>query len=122
MQGKSIEGQVARIVTEDELIINVGSDDGVETGMIFAVEDERTQDVKDPVTGKTLGSINRPKARFVIDQVEDKLSLGTARRSGLSGVGTLGLGGKPVRPILAPDSWPEGVRVGDEVYWTGKAR
>jgi hypothetical protein len=40
--GYPIAGFVARIVIDDDLIINKGSADGVAEGMIFDVHDERS--------------------------------------------------------------------------------
>jgi cell shape-determining protein MreC len=42
----SITGFVARIVTDDDLIINKGRADGVVEGMIFDILDTRTRDIK----------------------------------------------------------------------------
>ena len=50
ISGYSLTGFVARIVTDDDLIINKGRVDGVAEGMIFDILDTRTRDVTDPDT------------------------------------------------------------------------
>jgi hypothetical protein len=50
-----VRGKVADIEDRYVLVINKGSDDGVEMGMIFAVMDREGAPVKDPDTGTELG-------------------------------------------------------------------
>jgi len=116
-----ITGQVVRIITDDELIMNLGSNDGVQVGQIFAVLDPLTQDVTHPVTGQVLGSLDRVKARVAVTQVGERLSLARVhgRVSGISGAARVLSGGGPVSRKTA-DRWVEGVGLMDPVVSTGK--
>lgn len=111
-----IEGFVAQLVTDEQLLINVGERDGVREGMTFEVLDPRTMNVKDPVTGEDLGSLKRVKIRVVVTQVSERLSLARTRSSGstLGAVSQL-LSGARQRGSLTGDKWPEGVERGDPV-------
>jgi hypothetical protein len=115
-----ITALVARLVSDEELILNKGKQNGVEIDMVFDILDERTLDIKDPETGEDLGSIVRPKVRVAVTQVSDRVCL--ARRIGGQGLTSLAavLGGeRRVRNILSTNAWPEGVIVGDEATWRG---
>src|SRR4051794_26480113 len=108
-----IRGTVARLITDDELVINRGFEEGVSEGMFFEVLDPLAMDVRDYQSGKVLGSLKRVKARIRVTQVGDHLSLCRAvNRTGLGGVATLLSGGSR---SLSGDSWPDGVRSGDPV-------
>jgi hypothetical protein len=111
-----IEGFVAQLVTDEQLLMNVGERDGVREGMTFEVLDPRTMNVKDPVTGENLGSLKRVKVRVVVTQVDERLSLARVRSSGttLGAVSQL-LAGSRQRGFLTSDKWPEGVEKGDPV-------
>lgn len=120
-----ISGYVARLITDDELAINLGSRDGVKKDMVFSILDETTENITDPITGEDLGSIDRIKAQVKIITVSERLSLGliswpTRRREGFPvDVGIL-MGPKPRSGKLTGSTWPEGVKVGDPVrYVTG---
>lgn len=115
-----IEGIVAKLVTDDELLINRGLIHGVEKGMEFAVLDPSTMDVKDPETGENLGSIVRTKARVVVTTVGERLALTRISTSrGISAVASAMAGRTGV---LTGDAWPEGVRVKDPVIQVRPAR
>lgn len=71
----SIQGKVATIINERDLVINKGSDAGVTEGMKFKVI-EPDLDIRDPDTGEPLGSISREKIRVKIVEVKPKFSIG----------------------------------------------
>jgi hypothetical protein len=117
-----IEGLVARIVTDDELVINKGSSDGVDLNMIFEVLDPLTQNVQDPVTFEDLGSIERVKAEVRVTRIQDRLSLARItpyRVSALTDVARI-VSGVPTTSRLTSEIWPEGVKRGDPVRFTGR--
>lgn len=70
-----IEGRVAQILNERELIINRGRKDGVTSGMRFAVLAVQPLEVTDPETGEPLGSVDRPKVRVMATHVQERLSI-----------------------------------------------
>jgi hypothetical protein len=111
---------VARIVSESELIVNRGSQDGVALDMIFEVVDNRVRDVKDPRSGENLGSIDRAKAKVVVTEVGDRIALARPFGRARSWV-SLG-GSSRSKSLLSDDTWPEGVVVGDEAVHRGEFR
>ena len=92
---KTIEGKVAKILNNRELVINRGSNDGVEFGMKFKIVEEN-EEILDPDTQESLGSIVREKIRVKIVHVQPSLSIGqtfeTYRESTPSHFGSLFLG------------------------------
>lgn len=82
-------GQVAKILNSREIIINRGTEDGVETGMLFAILDRNPSEISDPETGELLGVIRRPQARVEVTRVEARLSFARtlSRRVNVGGVG-----------------------------------
>ena len=71
----SIEGKVAAILNEREVIFNKGSESGVEEGMTFRVT---TPDlpVRDPDTHEELGTFNQDKIGIKVTEVQPKFSVG----------------------------------------------
>jgi len=70
-----IRSKVARILNSREIAIAVGAEHGVKVGMYFDVMDPKGDDIKDPDTGEILGSLERPKVRVKITQVQERLSV-----------------------------------------------
>lgn len=70
-----IEGKVAQILTERELVINVGEASGVRVGMRFAVLNRKGANIVDPDTGKNLGSVDLPKTFVKVISVEEKMAV-----------------------------------------------
>ena len=102
-----IRGKVARILNSREIAINVGSDDGVSTGMYFDVLDQNYEEIRDPDTQELLGSIQRPKIRVKIMMVQEKLSLASTyktRRVNVGGTADFLLAASLSR-ALAPPKW-----------------
>lgn len=87
-----ITGQVAKILTSRELVINRGSVDGVQHGMRFEVLDPRAENIEDPVTGETLGSLDRPKVKVEVSDVSERLSVARTYESMTVNVGGSGIG------------------------------
>lgn len=69
-----IRGSVAKILNAREIIINRGTEDGVEPGMRFTILDPEEDDVTDPETGEVLGVIHRPKLDVIVGRVEPRLA------------------------------------------------
>ncbi len=70
-----IEGKVAQIVSEREIAINIGSMQGVEKGMRFAVLAAAPQEVRDPETGEILDTIDREKVRVEATEVRERITI-----------------------------------------------
>jgi hypothetical protein len=95
MSEETIEGIVAQIVSDRELILNRGTADGVEAGMYFKILDPATVDVRDPKTGEILGSIMRVKIVVQAVDVAERITIAQTFRTkevniGGSGVSILG--------------------------------
>jgi hypothetical protein len=117
-----LEGHVARLVTDDELILNVGSEAGVEVGDVFAVLDTRTQNIRDPISGKPLGSLDREKGRVIVIKVTPLMALARAhaRNTGLSGAARVLSGETMTTNQLTSGTWREGIEARDPVVLAGK--
>jgi hypothetical protein len=68
-----IYGKVARIVSSEEVIINVGQEDRVTSGMEFVIYAEGDH-ITDPGTSEDLGAIEFVKGRVVVTHVMPKMS------------------------------------------------
>lgn len=69
------EGRVASILNERELVINIGSDQGVHRGMKFAVLAEEAITIEDPETKEVIGTIDREKVRVMATEVHGRMSV-----------------------------------------------
>lgn len=69
-----IEGKIAKILNTRELVINRGSEDGVDVDMEFAVIEPRLS-IIDPETHETLGELEREKIRVRVFETYPKFSL-----------------------------------------------
>ena len=72
---KPIRGKVARVLNDREIAINVGTANGVSSGMYFDVVDTQYEDILDPDTGEVLGSFERPKVRVKVTHVQKKVAI-----------------------------------------------
>lgn len=103
-----IRSKVARVLNSREVAIAAGSSQGVEIGMYFDVLDPKGENILDPDSGEILGSIDRPKVRVKVTQVQERLSVastfkkekinvgGTARD--LASIGSIGLLSRSLMP------------------------
>jgi curli biogenesis system outer membrane secretion channel CsgG len=72
---REVEGRVAD-VSGKTLVLNVGSNDGVNVGEIFEVLNI-IREVKDPVTKETLDVVTEKTGEMTITSVRDKVATGT---------------------------------------------
>lgn len=68
-----IMGKVARILGDEEVVLNVGSEDGVEEDMEFVIFSE-SDHIWDPETRDDLGAIETVKGRVEVYHVMEKMS------------------------------------------------
>jgi hypothetical protein len=71
---KPIEGSVARLEDQYTLIVNRGSEHGVEDGMEFAVMADNGDPIIDPETGEVIGELPTEKLRVRVFDVHPKYS------------------------------------------------
>lgn len=67
-----IEGKVAAIIDDTTLVLNVGSEQGVQEGMAFAIFASHGE-IQDPDSGQSLGRWEAVKARVVATHVQERL-------------------------------------------------
>ena len=70
-----LQGRVAEILNEREVVINIGANNGVQPGMKFAILGEQPHVIVDPQTQEELGQVDRPKARVKVSQVHEKFAV-----------------------------------------------
>src|SRR5215210_3416907 len=71
----AIEGKVAKVLGNNEIVINRGRGQGVRQGMLFEIFAPEGEEVWDPDTGETLGTVEDVKAKAEITEVKEKLSV-----------------------------------------------
>jgi hypothetical protein len=70
-----VEGKVAKILGKGEIVVNRGRSHGVRTGMLFEIFAPEGEEVWDPDTGETLGTVEDVKAKAEVTEVKDKLAV-----------------------------------------------
>lgn len=71
----TVEGKVAKILGKGEIVVNRGRSHGVHTGMLFEIFSPEGEEVWDPDTGETLGTVEDVKAKAEITEVKDRLAV-----------------------------------------------
>jgi hypothetical protein len=91
MSDERIRGLVAAILNRREVVLNVGSRQGVTENMTFAILDEEGAEIRDPETGEVLGSVELPKVLVRAVRVQDSLAVARTYRKTSKNVGGVGL-------------------------------
>lgn len=73
MVASAVEGKVAEVLNDREVVINRGKDHGVKMGARFKLME--TLRIKDPDTKNVIGEITREKLRVKVVQLEQSLSI-----------------------------------------------
>jgi hypothetical protein len=118
-RNEHIRGRVAQILNRRELVLNVGSQQGVTKGMKFAVLNARGTKIVDPDTGEDLGSVDVPKVVVEVSNVESHLAVAhtQSRPRNVGGAG-LSVGGAFAELFKQP-RWiheAESLRLEDKPY------
>ena len=71
----TVEGKVAKILGKGEIVLNRGRSHGVRQGMLFEVFAPEGEEVWDPDTGETLGTVEDVKAKAEVTEVKEKLAV-----------------------------------------------
>ncbi len=89
----TVEGKVAKILGKGEIVLNRGRSHGVRQGMLFEVFAPEGEEVWDPDTGETLGTVEDVKAKAEVTEIKEKLSVArvfdTDSPFGAAGLGDL---------------------------------
>lgn len=80
-----IEGKVSGVLNERELTINVGSSQGVNESMKFKILADKPIEVRDPDSGKVLGTVDREKVQVQATEVFEKFSICMTFRKSIVG-------------------------------------
>lgn len=100
-----IRAKVAKILNTRELVITAGSHDGVEVGMHFDIMDKKGENVTHPDTGEILGSVERPKVRVKVVQVQERIAVAsTFRTKKVNEGGSMPSSGLFARALM-PEIW-----------------
>jgi len=67
-----MDALVARILSATDIVLNVGSDDGVRTGQEFLIY-ELGEEICDPITKESLGQLEIQKGRVTVLAVQAKM-------------------------------------------------
>jgi hypothetical protein len=78
----AVEGKVAKILGNNEIVVNRGRKEGVRPGMLFEVFAPEGEEVWDPDTGETLGTVEDVKAQAEVTEVKDRLAVARLHNSG----------------------------------------
>ena len=70
---QTIEGKVAKILSDTHLVVNLGAMHGIRVGAVFVILAEGDE-VKDPDTGEALGRWEVTKGRVVATNVQQRLT------------------------------------------------
>ena len=71
----TVEGKVAKILGKGEIVLNRGRSHGVRQGMLFEIFAPEGEEVWDPDTGETLGTVEDVKAKAEVTEVKEKLAV-----------------------------------------------
>ncbi len=71
----AVEGKVAKILSKGEIVLNRGRSHGVRTGMLFEIFAPEGEEVWDPDTGETLGTVEDVKAKAEVTEVKERLAI-----------------------------------------------
>ncbi len=71
----TVEGKIAKVFGNNEVVVNRGREHGVRHGMVFEIFTPGGDEVWDPDTGETLGTVEDVKSKAEITEVKEKLSV-----------------------------------------------
>lgn len=71
----AVEGKIAKVLGNREVVINRGSSSGVRPGMTFEIFAPEGEEVWDPDTGETLGTVEDVKAKAEVTEVKERLAV-----------------------------------------------
>src|SRR6266516_7397757 len=92
-----LQWKVAKILTEREVVINIGSTQGVKKGMRFAILAPTPEEILDPETDEVLDVVDRTKVLVQATEVRDKITICSTYRTinipgGAFSAGSIALG------------------------------
>jgi hypothetical protein len=88
----AVEGKVAKVLNNSEIVINRGRGQGVRRGMLFEVFAPEGEEVWDPDTGETLGTVEDVKAKAEVTEVKDRLAVARIQNVQETPLGAVNIG------------------------------
>jgi hypothetical protein len=76
-----LQGKVAKILNEREVVINIGSAQGVTKGMKFAILASTPEEILDPETGEVLDVVDRAKVYVKAAEVRERITICSTYRT-----------------------------------------
>jgi hypothetical protein len=108
-----LQGKVAKILTEREVVINIGSAQGVKKDMRFAILAPTPEEVLDPETGEVLDVVDRTKVLVQATDVRERITICSTYRTTKIPGGALSAGYSLSRLFDPPQEVPETLRIED---------
>ena len=108
-----LQGKVAKILTEREVVINIGSAQGVMKGMRFAILAPTPEEILDPETGEVLDAVDRTKVLVQATEVREKITICSTYRIIKRPGGAFSSGYYMKRLFDPPEEIPETLRIED---------
>lgn len=88
----AVAGVVAEVISDQELILNRGSEHGIRPGDYFAILDPRAREVVDPESGRPVGGFKKVKIVVRATDVAPRLTLARTFRTRRVNIGGNGNG------------------------------
>jgi len=108
-----LQGKVAKILTEREVVINIGRAQGVTKGMRFAILAPTPEEIFDPETSEVLDVVDRTKVLVQATEVRERVTIcSTYRTTKISG-GAFSSASSLSRLFDLPQEIPETLRIKD---------
>ena len=70
-----LQGKVASILNERDVVINIGRIQGVKKGMKFAIVASTPKEISDPETGEVLDVVDQLKALVQVTEVRERITI-----------------------------------------------
>ena len=69
----NLKGKIIKIISEYEVLIDIGKDDGIEEDMLFVIYEEGDE-IFHPVTNESLGKLELKKGKIRITHIQELFS------------------------------------------------
>src|SRR5215212_8138671 len=90
--GMAVAGKVAKVLGNNEIVINRGRGQGVRQGMLFEIFAPEGEEVWDPDTGETLGTVEDVKAKAEVTEVKERLAVARIQNAQETPFGAVDIG------------------------------
>lgn len=102
---KKLNGKVARILNDREVVLSRGTRQGLTEGEYVGIFDPLTEGIKDPETGENLGGVRRFKVTLRVTQVSERLAIASTYKTTTVNVGGSFSAGADVARLMSPPKY-----------------